>query len=116
VRIERGDVYRVAIRGEDGAVRPVIHPCVVIQDSVINGSRIPVIAVCGISTNMKRLTEPGNVLLEPGEGNLPKRSIVRVSQVSAALRSDFSDYIGHLDDARMADIFAGMGFIQSFGS
>jgi hypothetical protein len=34
--------------------------------------------VCALSSNLKRASEPGNVLLELGEGDLEKQSVVVV--------------------------------------
>ena len=68
--------------GPDGPQRPVpgySHPHVVVQDDVFNRSRITTVVVCTLTSNLHRANEPGNVLLDLGEGNLPKRSVVVVS-------------------------------------
>ena len=62
---------------------------------------------------MKRANEPGNVLLEPGEGNLSRQSIVIVSQVSAVEKNRLGETIGALSDARVEQILAGMRFQQA---
>ena len=42
---------------------------------------------------------PGNVLLDAGEGNLPKRSAVVVSQVSSVEKARLGERIGSLSDS-----------------
>ena len=84
--IKKGDIYWVPVLDEQGNERDITHPQIVIQDTIINNSRINSIFVCGVSTNMKKANEPGNILLEPGEGNLPKQSVVVVSEISIALK------------------------------
>ena len=69
--------------------------------------------VCALTSNLKRRTEPGNVLLEPGEANLPKQSVVVVSQVDAVEKTQLGEYIGTLSAQRVAQIFAGMRFQQT---
>ena len=53
--INRGDIYWVPVLDDTGEIRKIIHPQVVIQDSIINQSRIDTIVVCGLSTNMKKI-------------------------------------------------------------
>jgi mRNA interferase MazF len=52
------------------------------------------------------------VLLEEGEGNLPKRSAVVVSKVSAVDKGELGEYIGSLNGERIKQILAGMRFLE----
>jgi mRNA interferase MazF len=88
------------------------HPHVVIQDNVINRSRVNTVVVCALTTNLKRAKAPGNVLLEAGEANLPKQSIVVVSQVSTVDKAQLGEYIGSLTRQRIDQVLAGMRFLQ----
>ena len=53
-----------------------------------------------------------NVLLEAGEANLSRQSIVVVSQVSTVDKARLGEYIGSLDEQRINQILAGMQFLQ----
>ncbi len=111
--INQGEIYWVPIN-EQGMSEPgITHPHVVIQDNVINHSRINTVVVCALTTNIKRAKAPGNVLLEVGEANLPKQSIVVVSQVSTVDKSQLGEYIGSLSQERLNQIFTGMKFLQT---
>ena len=88
------------------------HPHVVVQDDVFNHSRITTVVVCALTSNLHRANEPGNVLLEAGEGNLPKQSVVVVSQVSSVDKARLGERIGSLSDARVEQILAGLRFQQ----
>jgi mRNA interferase MazF len=79
---------------------------------VINRSRVATLVVCALTSNFNRRTEPGNVLLEPGEANLPKQSVVIVSQVDSVEKTQLGEYVGSLNAQRIAQIFAGMRFQQ----
>jgi mRNA interferase MazF len=96
-----------------GSVPGFPHPHVVVQDDVFNRSRISTVIVCALSSNLKRVNEPGNVLLEPGEGGLTRQSIVIVSQVSSVDKARLGDYIGALSDKRVEQILEGMRFQQA---
>lgn len=115
-RIDRGDVFWVA---PDDAREPGVgaaHPHVVVQDDVFNHSRVATVVVCALTSNLHRATEPGNVLLEPGEGNLPKRSVVVVSQIASIEKARLGPRIGTLSAARVDQIVDGLRFQQaSFG-
>ena len=106
--INQGDVYWLKL--EEPAGYP--HPPVIIQEDVINHSRIQTVVVCALTTNIKRVNIPGNVLLEAGEANLPRQSIVVVSQVSTVEKAQLGEYIGSLTKERVDQILAGMRFIQ----
>ncbi|MCB0194745.1 MAG: type II toxin-antitoxin system PemK/MazF family toxin [Anaerolineae bacterium] len=109
--IKQGNIYWLQSTAR-GAETSYAHPYVVIQDDVINRSRVKTVVVCALTTNKKRVTEPGNVLLEVGEANLPRQSIVVVSQVDSVEKTALGEYIGSLSKQRVEQIFAGMRFQQ----
>ena len=111
-KIHRGDVFWLAPDDSRGPAPPYSHPHVVVQDDVFNHSRITTVIVCALTTNLHRATEPGNVLLDVGEGNLPKQSVVVVSQISSVEKSRLGDRIGSLSDERVDQILAGLRFQQ----
>ena len=110
--INQGDIYWVSLDVPTGSEPGIPHPQVVIQDNVLNRSRINTLVVCALTTNLKRASSPGNVLLEVGEANLPKQSIVVVSQVSTVAKEQLGEYIGSLTQERINQILAGMRFLQ----
>lgn len=112
MEIRQGDLYWLRAARADGPAVDYAHPYVVIQDNVINRSRVNTVVVCALTSNRNRMTEPGNVLLEAGEANLPKQSVVVVSQVEAVEKTALGEYIGSLSQERIEQIFAGMRFQQ----
>jgi mRNA interferase MazF len=110
--INQGDIFWVPAQELDGAGSDYTHPQVVIQDDVLNRSRIQTVVVCALTTNLKRAKAPGNVLLEAGEANLPKQSVVVVSQVSTVDKTQLGEYIGTLSQQRINQILSGMQFVQ----
>lgn len=111
--VSQGDLFWLPPDPSKGAIPGSPHPHVVIQDDVFNHSRIGTVVVCALSSNLKRASEPGNVLLDPGEGDLGKRSVVVVSQVSTIYKSRLGERIGSLSGERVAQILAGMRFLQA---
>lgn len=110
--INQGDVYWLQLDDSSDSTPAIPHPHVVVQDNVFNHSRVNTVIVCALTSNLKRASLPGNVLLEPGEGNLIKQSVVEVSKVSSVEKTRLGDYIGSLDERRVNQILAGMRFLQ----
>jgi mRNA interferase MazF len=110
--INRGDVFWVAPDDSRGPFPSYSHPHVVVQDDVFNHSRITTVVVCALTSNLHRANEPGNVLLEAGEGNLPQQSVVVVSQVSSVDKARLGERIGSLSHTRVEQILAGLQFQQ----
>ncbi len=105
----RGDIHWLAAV-DAGGDHP--HPHVVVQDDVLNCSRIATVVVCALTTKLRRADEPGNVLLEADEGDLPKRSVVVVSQILSVDKSRLGERIGSLSDERVDQILDGLRFQQ----
>lgn len=110
--IHRGDVFWIAPDDSRGPAPSYSHPHVVVQDDVFNHSRISTVVVCALTTNLAKATEPGNVLLEPGEGDLPKQSVVVVSQVSSVQKTRLGQRVGALSEARVDQVLGGLRFLQ----
>lgn len=110
--VNRGDLYWIGPEETAGEAPGRPHPHVVVQDDVFNHSRIRTTIVCGLSSNLNRAAEPGNVLLDPGEGGLGRRSVVVVAQVSTVEKARLGERIGTLSAARVEEILAGLRFQQ----
>lgn len=109
LQINRGDIFWLKERAPHSQA---IHPHVVLQEDVFNHSRIESTIVCALSSNLHLVKEPGNVVLDPGEGNLAKQSVVVVSQISAIPKSDLGQHIGRLSEARVKQILSGLRLQQ----
>ena len=52
--------------------------------------------MCLITSNLSRANAPGNVLLKKGEANLPKASVVNISQILTIDKSELVECTGAL--------------------
>ncbi len=112
--INQGDIYWIQQEEPDGSELGYYpHPYVVVQENVFNHSRIHSVVVCALTTNLKQASAPGNVLLDEGEANLPRQSVVVVSKISAVAKTQLGEYIGTLSEQRINQILAGMRFLQA---
>ena len=111
--VNQGDLFWIAADESRGSVPGYPHPHVVVQEDVFNHSRIGTVVVCALSSNLSLAPEPGNVLLDAGEGDLARQSVVVVSQVSAIYKARLGERIGALSGERVSQILAGMRFQQT---
>ena len=106
--IKQGDIYWINLVAPKGSEPGYRHPHVVIQNNIFNLSRINTIVVCALTSNLKRAAAPGNVLLKKGEGNLPKDSVVNISQVITVNKSDLTEKIGSVPPAKLKEVIEGV--------
>ena len=106
--VRQGDVFWISPNQENRIATDHTHPYVVVQSDASN-----TVIVCSLTSNLKRAKEPGNVLLDEGEANLPKQSVVVVSQVSTVDKTQLGEHIGTLAEQRINQALAGMRFLQA---
>lgn len=106
--IRQGDVFWLDLGDASGSGPGFLHPHVVLQNDVFNESRLRTVVVCTLTSNLSRARVPGNVLLDDGEANLPKRSVVVVSQLFTVDKDDLLERIGTLSPDRVGQILDGL--------
>ncbi len=106
--INQGDIYWIELDEPTGSEPGYSHPHVVVQNNVFNASRINTVIVCALTSNIKRAEAPGNVLLEKGEANLSKQSVVLVSQIFTVDKTQLGEFIGTLSERRVKQITEGI--------
>ena len=85
-----------------------MHPYVVIQNNAFNHSRINTVLICALTSNLDAVRSPGNVRLHKGEANLPKPSVVNVSQLYTVNKRDLIEKIGSLSKEHVQQILDGL--------
>lgn len=109
--INQGDIFWIALDEPTGSEPGYRHPHVVIQNNVFNRSRISTVVVCVLTSNLRRASAPGNVLLEVGEADLPKQSVVNVSQIFTVDKRQLGEKIGTLSPQRVQQILDGVRLV-----
>jgi mRNA interferase MazF len=109
--INQGDIYWIELDEPEGSEPGYRHPHVVVQNNLFNRSNIKTVMVCPLTTNLKRASAPGNVLLDNKESNLPKPSVVNVSQVFTVDKIQLEEYVGTLPAKRMTEILNGIKLV-----
>ncbi len=106
--VNQGDIYWVELDEPSGSEPGYSHPHVIVQNNIFNASKINTVIVCALTSNLRRAQAPGNVLIEQNEGNLPKQSVVLVSQIFTVDKSQLGEFIGKLSERRVRQILDGI--------
>jgi mRNA interferase MazF len=109
--INQGDLYWIELDEPEGVEPAYRHPHVIVQNNLFNRSQIRTVLVCPLTSNLKRASAPGNVLLDTKESNLPKQSVVNVSQLFTVDKKQLDEYIGTLSTKRIREILNGINLV-----
>jgi len=109
--IKQGDIYWIELDEPEGSGPGYKHPHVIVQNNLFNRSQIRTVLVCPLTSNLKRASSPGNVLLDKKESNLPKQSVVNVSQVFTVDKALLEEYVGTLPPNRITEILDGIKLV-----
>ena len=108
MEIRQGDIFWVDANQPVGSAPGFTRPFVVIQNNLFNRGKINTVLVCALTTNLSRENVPSNVRLYKNEANLPKSSVVIVSQMLTIDKSDLREKIGTLSKRRVDEILDGI--------
>jgi mRNA interferase MazF len=109
--INQGDIYWIDFDEPSGSEPGYKHPHVVVQNNLFNRSEIKTVVVCALTSKLKRADAPGNILLEKKETHLRKDSVVNVSQIFTAYKSQLDEYVGTLSAKRVREILNGVKLV-----
>ena len=108
MEIRQGDIFWVDAEKPSDSAPGFTRPFVVIQNNLFNRGKINTILVCALTTNLSRADAPGNVRLYKTEANLPKSSVIIVSQMLTLDKSKLREKIGTLSKRRVDEILEGI--------
>lgn len=112
--IRKGSIYWVNFSPGKGSEPLGKRPGLVIQNDILNNSKINTVLVIAITSTMKFGELPGNVILKKGEANLPKRCVVNTTQIKSVDKNSLIEKIGSLSKKRMNEIYQGLKLVMDF--
>ena len=109
--IERGEIWWADLPEPVGSSPGLPRPVLIVQSDKFNRSRINTVVIAIITTNLKLANAEGNVLLTARQSNLPKDSVVNVSQLFTIDESFLRDYVGALPGKKMQQVDDGLRLV-----
>lgn len=108
--MRQGEIYWIHFRGQ-GSEPKGGRPALVIQHDRFNRSAIQTTVVAAITSNVALAEVPGNVRLKKGEANLPRPSVVNLTQLRTIDRDRLGELIGTLGTTRVRQVLQGLALV-----
>lgn len=109
--IRNGSIYWVNFSPGKESEPMGRRPGLVIQANALNDSRLNTIVMLAITSTLRFGDLPGNVVLNKGEANLPKRCVVNVTQFKSVDKKSLREKIGTLSPQKMDAVYHGIQLV-----
>jgi mRNA interferase MazF len=87
------------------------RPGLVIQNDILNDSKLNTVIMLAITSTIKFGELPGNVILRKGEANLPKKCVINTTQIKSVDKKNIKEKIGMLSNKRMDEVHEGLKLV-----
>ncbi|HUT42781.1 MAG TPA: type II toxin-antitoxin system PemK/MazF family toxin [Desulfobacterales bacterium] len=111
--IRSGSIYWVDFSPGKGSEPMGRRPGLVIQNDVLNDSNLNTVLMLAITSTLKFGDLPGNIVLQKGEANMPKRCVINVTQIKSVDKKSIKENIGALSEERMAEVYQGLKLVMN---
>lgn len=111
--MERGDIWWATLPAPRDSEPGYRRPVVILQYNAFNRSAIRTVIAAVVTSNVRLLEAPGNVLLTEKQSGLPKPSVVNVSQIITLDRTYLTERAGKLTRERLRALEAGLRLVLS---
>lgn len=95
-------------RGSEPGFR---RPILVVQSDAFNRSRLQTVLAVVLTSNVKLVAKPGNVLLPQGTTGLPKDTVVNVTQIATVGEEFLDRQVGVIPRRVMAQVEDGLRLV-----
>ena len=106
--IRRGEVWWAGLPDPAASEPDYSRPVLVVSSDDFNNSRIRTLIAAVLTTNLRLVQAPGNVLVGAEETGLPRDSVVNVSQVVTVEKSFLAKRAGSLGSRSMLAVEDGL--------
>jgi mRNA interferase MazF len=111
MEIQRGEIWWADLAEPRGSEPGYRRPVVIVQANSFNRSRIATVLCVVLTTNLRLMESPGNVLVSAKSSGLPRDSVANVSQMVTLRRAFLEEHVGHLPPRLMNAVDAGLKLV-----
>jgi mRNA interferase MazF len=109
--VERGEVWWANLDEPVGSEPGYRRPMLIVQANAFNRSRLDTTVAVALTSNLRLIDAPGNVLVPKTASGLPKDSVANVSQVVTLDRDFLAERTGKLPARLRAAVDAGLKLV-----
>jgi mRNA interferase MazF len=106
--VERGQIWWADLDEPRGSEPGLRRPLLVVQDDAFNRSRLNTVIAVVLTSNLRLVDAPGNVLIPAKAAGLPKDSVANVSQIITIDRDFLNEPAGKLPRQLMKTVEDGL--------
>ena len=109
--VERGQIWWVDLGDPAGSEPSFRRPVLIVQSDAFNRSRVRTVLAVVLTTNLRLVEAPGNVLLAAKAAGLPRDSVANVSQVITVDRDFLSEPAGRIRGQLLKEVENGLRLV-----
>ena len=109
--VQRGEVWWAELEAPRGSAPGYRRPLLVVQADSFNRSRIQTVLAVVVTSNLRLLDAPGNVLVPKRASGLPKDSVANVSQLVTVDRELLTERAGKLGGSLLSAVENGLRLV-----
>jgi mRNA interferase MazF len=109
--VERGQIWWVDLGEPAGSEPGFRRPILVVQSDAFNRSRLRTVLAVVLTSNLRLVEAPGNVLIPAKAASLPKDSVANVSQVITVDRDFLTEPAGRIRGQLLKDVESGLRLV-----
>jgi mRNA interferase MazF len=111
VVVERGQIWWADLDEPSGSEPGFRRPVLIVQDDAFNRSRLRTVIAVVLTSNLRLVEAPGNVLIPAKSAGLPKDSVANVSQVITVDRDCLGEPAGRVRGQTLKDVEDGLRLV-----
>jgi mRNA interferase MazF len=108
VVIERGEIWWADLGEPEGSEPGFRRPLLIVQNDAFNRSRLRTVIGVVLTSNLRLVDAPGNVLIPAAASGLPKDCVANVSQIVTIDRDFLTEPAGRLRGRLLRDVEQGL--------
>ena len=109
--VERGQIWSADLGEPEGSEPGYNRPVLIIQSDAFNRSRLHTVIAVVLTTNLRLVDAPGNVLIPAKASGLRKDSVANVSQVITLDREFLIELAGRVRGQFLRDVENGLRLV-----
>jgi mRNA interferase MazF len=111
VVIEGGQIWWADVGEPSGSEPGFRRPILVVQSDAFNRSRLRTVVAVVLTSNLRLVEAPGNVLVPAKTSGLPRDSVANVSQIITVDRDFLSEPAGRIRGQLLKDVENGLRLV-----
>ena len=113
--MRRGEIWSAQLEDPTGSGPGFRRPVVIVSSNAFNETQIDTVVVVVMTGNVARAGSPGNVLVPGKRSDLPRDSVINVTQLMTIDKRELDQPVGRLPARYVDKLNAGLRLVLGLG-